>query len=117
MKSNSVLWKIQQIMQRILKMQQIFLLPKYIKLTCRVFFACAHSLFEAWVSNLWPVSHIQLARLYYVACGHICKSCIHYKNYTIIWVVTFTVIFHMQPTTQPSIMDMAIHIKGWRPTV
>jgi hypothetical protein len=32
---NGILWKIKQIMQHVLKMQYIFLLPKYIKLISR----------------------------------------------------------------------------------
>ena len=43
--------------------------------------------YRSWVSNLRP------ARLIYAARGHICKQCIHYKNYVIIRAVRCTSYF------------------------
>ena len=55
------------------------------------------------------VSKPQPARLNYATCGHICKLCIYYKNYTITLVVRYTTCYFPHAAQEPA------HNKGCGP--
>jgi hypothetical protein len=53
-------------------------------------------------------------QVYYVTCNHICKSCIYYKNYTIIWAIRCTTYGYLStccPRTSPRYLVWPFAIK------
>ena len=72
--------------------------------------------------GLQPAAHQPMwtTRLYYAACGNICKLCIYYKNYAIYekTLLPLTIIFPCE-AYQPDQINRCGPLlwKGWRPLV